>query len=159
MTILPNFPIILNGLWLPGLGTFTFPPATRFNKSKEKQIERLELLKTPVKNLLFPSFLVIFKCSWTLLLIWKFWNNCFSKTALNQPNQSVIIGIIYKWLANNCLIMKWPDFRTTGYCSFQFWPLFIEKHPVLFYFTFSRSFIDTYFPIEVWVSPRFILSL
>lgn len=128
-------------------------------KVKKNKLKDWSFWRHQWKIYCFHPFLVIFKCSWTLLLIWKFWNNCFSKTALNQPNQSVIIGIIYKWLANNCLIMKWPDFRTTGYCSFQFWPLFIEKHPVLFYFTFSRSFIDTYFPIEVWVSPRFILSL
>ena len=162
MTILPNFPIILNGLRLPGLGTFTFPPATRFNKSKEKQIERLKLQKEPVGKsivsiLLWSSFNVLEP--WTLVFIWKFRNNCFSKAAFNRPNQSVIIGIIYKWLANNCLIMKWPDFTTTGFYSFQSKPLFTAKHLKVFYFTFSRSFIDTYFPIEVWVSPRFILSL
>ena len=75
VTILPNFPIILNGLWLPGSGTFTFPPATRFNKSKEKQIERLKPQKAhQLKNPLLLSFYGLF--------IWKFWNNCFSRWPL-----------------------------------------------------------------------------
>ena len=126
VTILPNFPIILNGLRLPGSGTFTFPPATRFNKSKEKQIESFR--RHQLKN---PSFLCYVNVLGPSFLFKSFENNCFWKTAFNKPNQSVIIGIIYKWLANNCLIMKWPDFTTTtAHCSFQSEPLFREKHPV-----------------------------
>ena len=140
MTILPNFPIILNGLRLPGLGTFTFPPATRFNKSKEKQIERLKLQKEPVENsivsiLLWSSFNVLEP--WTLVFIWKFRNNCFSKAAFNRPNQSVIIGIIYKWLANNCLIMKWPDFTTTGL-------LFLSIPAIIYRETSSRVLFQVF---------------
>ena len=151
MTILPNFPIILNGLRLPGSGTFTFPPARRFNKSKEKQIERLKLQKEPVGKsivsiLLWSSFNVLEP--WTLVFIWKFRNNCFSKAAFNRPNQSVIIGIIYKWLANNCLIMKWPDFTTTGFYSFQSKPLFTEKHPKCFISHFQGVLSILIFPLK-----------
>ena len=57
VTILPNFPIILNGLRLPGSGTFTFPPATRFNiKVKKNKMEDWSFRRQQLINSSFLPF-------------------------------------------------------------------------------------------------------
>ena len=106
------------------------------NKLKDwRKLQNEPVKKSTVSILLWSSFNVLEP--WTLVFIWKFRNNCFSKAAFNRPNQSVIIGIIYKWLANNCLIMKWPDFTTTGL-------LFLSIPAIIYRKTSSRVLFQVF---------------
>ena len=105
----------------PSSGTFTFPPAFRLYKSKEKQNLRLDWDFCLTTN---TSCGLLHFSSVGMFYIWVWLSN--------KPNQSVIIGIINNWLTNNCLIMKWHDFSTTRFSSFQSKPLFTENHPKCF---------------------------